>query len=232
MAVGGAAGNQYTFASGDVMREYRPTAPDDPDTPVDESMLVANLGDVDDAAWTRVPGGRGRLIPDYARPLWSFPVNGQTKVVGTYIAGKHHPESGIPWNAMFWGFGLEGVGKSDDDTVTPEQLLGDTFNFLARNMRPQGYLVEDGSGRPTIRATLGSTAAPIRFVRAEVDWTGGFLQQYTFDQPSLIKDISLALDASVDPADISTTIPVTIFPVPGTAAPVHLRLSSVPPPTP
>lgn len=224
MAVGGAAGNQYTFASGDVMREYRPTAPDDPDTPVDESMLAANLGDIDDAAWTRVPGGRGRLIPDYARPLWTYPVNGQPKVVGTYIAGKHHPESRIPWNAMFWGFGLEGVGKSNDDTVTPEQLLGDAFNFLARNIRPQGVLSKDATGRPTLSVSLGNTAAPLRFVKAEVDWLGGFPQTYTFDPPREVQDISLEPDPAVDPADLAALIPVVLYPIRGSAAPIHLRV--------
>ncbi|MBK7782493.1 MAG: S8 family serine peptidase [Ardenticatenia bacterium] len=224
MAVGGAAGNQYTFASGDVMREYRPTAPDDPDTPVDESMLAANLGDVDDAAWTRVPGGRGRLIPGYARPLWTYPVNGQPKVVGTYIAGKHHPESRIPWNAMFWGFGLEGVGKSHDDTVTPEQLLGDAFNFLARNVRPQGVLSKDATGRPTLSVSLGNTAAPLRFVKAEVDWLGGFPQTYTFDPPRAVQDISLEPDPAVDPADLAAPVPVTLYPIRGSAAPIHLRV--------
>lgn len=223
MAVGGAAGNQYTFASGDVMREYRPTARDDPDTIVDESMLAANLGDVDDAAWTRTPASRARLIPDYARPLWTFPVNGQPKVVGTYIAGKQHPESRIPWNAMFWGFGLEGVGKSDDDTVTPEQLLGDAFNFLARNVQPQAALNKDAAGAPTIRVSLGATAAPLRFTRAEVEWVEGFPETYTFDPPKSAVDITLKPDLSIDPGDLSPVVPVVLYPIRGSAAPIHFR---------
>lgn len=223
MAVGGAAGNQYTFASGDVMREYRPTAQDDPDTIVDESMLAANLGDVDDAAWTRTPASRAQLIPDYARPLWTFPVNGQPKVVGTYIAGKQHPESRIPWNAMFWGFGLEGVGKSDDDTVTPEQLLGDAFNFLARNVQPQAALNKDAAGAPTIRVSLGATAAPLRFTRAEVEWVEGFPETYTFDPPKSAVDITLKPDLSIDPGDLSPVVPVVLYPIRGSAAPIHFR---------
>jgi hypothetical protein len=50
--------------------------------------------------------------------------------VGTHVSGRHHPESGIPWNAMFWGFGLEGVGKDGEDTASRAELIRATFDFL------------------------------------------------------------------------------------------------------
>ena len=118
----------------------------------------------------------------------------------------------VSYTHLFWGFGLEGVGKSNDDTVTPEQLLGDAFNFLARNIRPQGVLSKDATGRPTLSVSLGNTAAPLRFVKAEVDWLGGFPQTYTFDPPREVQDISLEPDPAVDPADLAALIPVVLYP--------------------
>ena len=96
--------------------------------------------------------------------------------------------------------------------------------FLARNVRPQGVLSKDATGRPTLRVSLGVTAAPLRFVKAEVDWLGGFPQTYTFDPPREVQDISLEPDPAVDPADLAALIPVVLYPIRGSAAPIHLRV--------
>lgn len=168
LAKDGAAGNQFAFASGDVLREYKPSLPDDPATPVDESQVWQNLGDVDERPWLRARDAAGRILPDFARPLWSFQVGQETKVVGTYIAGKQHPEADIPWNAMFWGFGLEGVGEAGPGSASRARLIADAFNFLAKNLQPQATLQAGPDGRRSLAIDLGPHATPLVFERAEV----------------------------------------------------------------
>ena len=103
LAKDGAAGNQYRFASGGILGDYDETR----EHPYTESAFA-----------------RARA---WSRPLWTY----DGRVVGTQVAGRHHPESLIPWNAMFWGFGLEGVGKAGDDTMSRAELIRATYDFLA-----------------------------------------------------------------------------------------------------
>ncbi|MBK7779183.1 MAG: S8 family serine peptidase [Ardenticatenia bacterium] len=226
MAKDGAKGNQYTFASGEVMGEYKGLTPNDPSTPELENVAAANLGDVDDAAWTVAPGGRGKTLNHWARPMWSYPVKTvvsgteetRTMVVGTYIAGKHDPESMIAWNAMFWGFGLEGVGKNGDDTASRDQLLGDAYNFLAKNVAVQAQVSAGSDGRPQVRLNLGRTAADLRIVRADVDWGGGQIQRLDFGAGRRADRLSFAPTAGHGP-----TARITLYPEAGTAAPIYME---------
>lgn len=225
MAKDGAKGNQYTFASGEVMGEYKGPTPNDPSTPELENVAAANLGDVDDAAWTVAPGGRGKTLNHWARPLWSYPVKTvvsgteetRTMVVGTYIAGKHDPESMIAWNAMFWGFGLEGVGKNGDGTASRDQLLGDAYNFLAKNVAAQAHVTTGADGRPQLRVSLGAAAADLRIVRADLDWGDGQIRRLDF--AGGLPAQGLRLDAATGHGP---TARITLYPEPGTAAPIRL----------
>ena len=226
-----AAGNQYSFASGDILREYLPSTGDNPDTPVDESQILANLRDVDDTPWVRARKEDGGRLPDYARPIWSFPVGGDLNVVGTYVAGKQHVGSGIPWNAMFWGFGLEGVGRAGATSVSRAQLLGDTFNFLARNFRPQAILTRRSDGQAALTVSLGAYASPVRFVRADLLWSDGARKQEVYKPPRSAGEIAFLfperrLRPQVNGADANPDNQVTVIlhPIPGTAAPVFLRV--------
>jgi len=225
MAKDGALGNQYTFASGQLMGDYKGTVPNDPATPELEQVLAANLGDVDDAAWTVAPGGRGKTIGHWARPLWTFPVTQvvsgteetETMVVGTYIAGKHDPESKIAWNAMFWGFGLEGVGKAGESTASRDQLLGDAFNFLAKNIRPKAIQAQGADGRPRLRVDLGPTAADLRIRRATMAWPDGRLDSLDYGAGRTAKNLRLDL-----PRD-AASVTVTLYPEAGSAAPIRVE---------
>ncbi len=168
----GAAGNQYTFASGSLVTSLKPST---------SNTLATGLGDYDFAE-----GIIDDLVP-LARPLWQYTgmmavdrvnpltMTEQTKVVGTYVAGQQHPGTGVTWNAMFWGFGLEGVGKGDDErTVTRERLLGDTFNFLARNIAGITLNVLEASAPEfEVELALPAYARPPELERAEVDWGDG-----------------------------------------------------------
>lgn len=226
MAKDGAKGNQYTFASGEVMGAYKGPVPNDPTTPELENVAAANLGDVDDAAWTIAPGGRAKTLSHWAHPLWSYPVTKvvsgteetTTMVVGTYIAGKHDPESGIAWNAMFWGFGLEGVGANGDGTASRDQLLGDAYNFLAKNIRTKTQVAVAADGRPRVRVDLGRGAADLRFRSADLDWGTGQVQHLDFAAGLTADQIDLE-----PAADHGPKARITLYPEPGAAAPIHVE---------
>lgn len=229
MAKDGAAGNQYTFASGQLMGDFKGTVANDPSTPELEQVLAANLGDVDDAAWTVAPGGRGKTISHWARPLWTFPVTKvvsgteetETMVVGTYIAGQHDPESKIAWNAMFWGFGLEGVGKGAESTASRDQLLGDAYNFLAKNIRPRAVLAQGADGRPQLRVDLGRAAKPVRIRSATLAWSDGRVE--TLDLGAGRPAQGLRLDLQPERIGEGRTVTVTLHPEAGLAAPIRLE---------
>ncbi|MCB0215126.1 MAG: S8 family serine peptidase, partial [Chloroflexi bacterium] len=83
LAKDGAAGNQYLFNSGGVLGEYQAPA-----------ASTSGLSDVVDGMLMSRPAS-------IAKPLWSYPVTISTtmgltdtlNVVGTYVAGKQHPEA-------------------------------------------------------------------------------------------------------------------------------------------
>lgn len=215
MAKDGAAGNQYRFNSGQVARDYIATASNDPTTPALENQLVSGLGDVDDAE------GVMERYSKLAMPLWSYQVMTETMVVGTYIAGKHHPDAKVPWNAMYWGFGLEGVGKGGDETVGRDRLLGDTFNFLARNMSPKVLVQSGPDGAAVLRVDLGPTAAPVRFTRAEIDWGDGRQEVVDFARPTGAPGLTFRHTFAATAAERSPAR-IKLLPETGTAAPVYL----------
>ncbi len=215
MAKDGAAGNQYQFNSGSVVEEYKGTS----------SNRAADLGDVVDGLII------DRTVP-YAKPLWSYPVTisdtmgmtTTTNVVGTYVAGQQQ-ENGPAWNAMYWGFGLEGVGKNGDDTASRSELLGDTFNFLALNMAPEGGLVVDEAGRARLMVDLGPKAEPVRFTGAIVDWGDGRVDRIDYEQPRTAEAMAFShAYGSAEAAASRGDVRVTLTPVRGEAAPVRLRL--------
>jgi hypothetical protein len=218
MAKDGALGNQYTFNSGSVVTGYRSAVDDDPATEVFEDQLAANLGD--DGASELVID---RIVP-IARPLWSYEVvSGTTKTVGTYVAGKHDPESGVAWNAMYWGFGLEGVGENGEGSASRAKLIGDTFNFMARNMEPGGDIVVEPDGSQRLEISLGKSAQDIRFVGAQIDWGDGTVEDITFDKPTSASKLKLQHKPHTGNA-LRKPVKVRLMPEPGTAAPVHLTL--------
>jgi subtilisin family serine protease len=140
-----AAGNQFRFASGGLLG--------DPDPEWEAYGAIGNYED-------RIP---------LVRPLWAY----GDRVVGTYLAGRQNAKSNIAWNAMFWGFGLEGVGANDQGAPGRERLLGDTFNFLAHNL-----YAELGTTSATTRDTRIHLVLPARadvptVTAAEVDWGDG-----------------------------------------------------------
>ena len=133
MAKDGAAGNQYAFSSGGLITGYTPTVEGTPTGVCTTAQGSNYCGDFDYAEVVF-----DHIVP-YARPLWTY----DDKVVGSYISGRHSPdEANIKWNAMFWGFGLEGVGKGGNDTVGRTKLPGDVFSFLTGRMLtpPKVYL--------------------------------------------------------------------------------------------
>lgn len=146
LAKDGAAGNQYRFASGGLLGDYDPAR----EYPYTERVY-------------------DRVRP-YARPLWAY----GDRVVGTYISGRQNPVENIPWNAMYWGFGLEGVGKGGAATVDRVRLLGDTFNFLAHGLwvaRVRVTAPTPASRRLALELPQGADMPLIK--RVEVDWGDG-----------------------------------------------------------
>ena len=225
MAKDGAAGNQYMFNSGSVISGHKPNTPDDPETPVNEAGLATSLGDLIEAPLVQ------RTVP-YARPLWSYPVSisdttGMTEtlnVVGTYVAGKQH-EGGPAWNAMYWGFGLEGVGEAGEGSASRTRLMGDTYNFLAKNIEPSGSLVVDAGGRALLHVDLGRKADPVRFTEAQITWGDGREEVIVFAAPTDAEGLVLAHsygDADASRARGSAT--VSLIPERGVAAPVHVTI--------
>jgi subtilisin family serine protease len=167
-APSGAAGNQYRLNAGRVLDGYL--------APL-SAQRTRDLGDISYAETAMA-----KTIP-LARPLWSFGVKNadgedETLAVGTYVAGRQHSEVTPPvaWNAMYWGFGLEGVGAGAPGSVSQARLLGDTFNFLARNLAitaSNAGTVPDGPS-PVIRVTpLELGADEVLIVGTEVDWGDG-----------------------------------------------------------
>jgi subtilisin family serine protease len=160
----GAAGNQYTFASGSILGPYvssGETAPEGRDYDSTEGVF-------------------DRVQP-YARPVWSYTgdfenAEGETEVmtktVGTYIAGKLEPGAQIAWNSMFLGFGLEGVGEGADGTASRARFLGDTFNFLARNIRPDEIEPSFDRTRGLLVSLADYAEVPV-VDQAVVDWGDG-----------------------------------------------------------
>jgi hypothetical protein len=147
--------------------------------------------------------------------------------VGTYVAGKQHDE-GPAWNAMYWGFGLEGVGENGEGTASRSRLLGDTYNFMAKNMAPEGGIVIDGQGRATLTVDLGPKAEPVRFTEARIDWGQGKVETLRFDQPRGAEALRFAHDyGNRAQADARTGVAVTLIPVRGEAAPVYLKINSL-----
>ena len=184
MAPEGAAGNQYTFASGSVMSDYVPST---------SSTRAVGLGDVSYAETML-----HRIAP-LARPLWAYTGDfldssdgvtvTKTTTVGTYVAGQQDPDAEIPWNAMFWGFGLEGVGEGAEGTVSRERLLGDTFNFLAMNLHNVG--VEHVAGNDFALSLPEYAADPvIEAIVADMgDGEGSTL--FEFDPPVAASELVL-----------------------------------------
>ncbi|MCB0215125.1 MAG: S8 family serine peptidase [Chloroflexi bacterium] len=227
LAKDGAAGNQYQFNSGSVVSGFKAGGGNDPATPENDAQKAASLGDVVDALIVR------RTV-DYARPLWSYPVSISTtmgmtdtlNVVGTYVAGQQY-EDGPAWNAMYWGFGLEGVGDAGEGTASRSRLLGDTFNFLAKNLAPGGGIVVDAAGRASLTLDLGPAAEPVRFETARIDWGDGRIEAIDLAGRSGAALPRLAhAYASAAAAAARDDLAVTLYPVRGEAAPVHLTIRS------
>jgi len=181
LAPEGAEGNQYLFASGDVLGDYIPST---------SSTISSRLGDI---SYAETMLGR---IAQEARPLWAYTgdfateegaTEELTKVVGTYVAGKHDPEAEIAWNAMFWGFGLEGVGEGAEGSPSRERLLGDTFNFMALNLFDVGVeraAEADSGSMSAVRLAPPSVAKPVMIASATVDWGDGTEPEpVSFDPP-------------------------------------------------
>lgn len=207
----GAAGNQYRFASGKVAKDYKPTAANDASTPAVDGQLVAGLGDIDDAQ------GVMERFSKLAQPLWSYPVNDEPMVVGTYIAGQQHPDAEVPWNAMFWGFGLEGVGAGGEGTVGRDRLMGDTYNFLAKNIVPTAVVQAAADGPAVVQVNLGPTAAPVKFIRAELTKADGSTETVSYTTPLGAAALRFA------GSDIQA---LKLIPEPGTAAPVYVTVNA------
>jgi hypothetical protein len=205
----GAAGNQYSFASGEVAKDYKPTG---------NGQLIAGLGDIDDAQ------GVMERYSKLAQPLWSYPVNDVPMVVGTYIAGQQHPEAEVPWNAMFWGFGLEGVGAGGEGTVGRDRLMGDTYNFLAKNIVPTAVVQAAATGPSVVKVDLGPTAAPVKFVRAELTHADGSIETVNYATPMDAAALQFASGGSTDlPSGRVTEL--KLIPEPGSAAPVYVKVN-------
>jgi hypothetical protein len=168
----GAAGNQYRFASGEVARDYIPTT---------SAQVTKGHGDMGDAE-----GVMGRYS-QLARPMWTYAVTDTARVVGTYIAGQQQPEAEVPWNAMFWGFGLEGVGQGGEGTVDRMRLMGDAFNFLAHNLyataKQTGATPADGEA--TVQVDIPETADQILIAGAEIDWGDGKTDKQSFEATAM-----------------------------------------------
>jgi hypothetical protein len=185
----GALGNQYTFASGDIVRGYQPTT---------NARLTAQLGDISYAETTLGP------LVELVRPLWSYTgefltdegaIEEQTKVVGSYVAGRHYPGEGVGWNAMFWGFGLEGVGYGSPEGVNRDRLLGDVFNFLGQDLVGVSIDVRQANALATELGILIPDLARIdpEIDRVSIDWGDGASEPevITYDPPVPASELSL-----------------------------------------
>jgi len=229
----GAAGNQYRFNSGDVMDTYIPTL---------SGAITSRLGDVGYAE-TVV-----EHIAPLARPLWSYPVTDpdgepELNVVGTYVAGRQYPAQGVAWNAMYWGFGLEGVGAGAPGTVSRARLLGDTFNFLAHNLyaTARSIGVVPRSESVAIEVEVSGTADEVSVAGVEVDWGDGHVDTETYPRPRVLPakqtfthqyarsgtyritvKYTPAPDASIAPVFASTVVEVEVRPK-GVYLPALLR---------
>ncbi len=221
----GAAGNQYTFASGSVVTGYKPTT---------SSTLATGLGDYDYAE-----GIIDDLVP-LARPLWAYTgtfavdrvnpmtTTTQSKVVGTYVAGQQHPGTGVTWNAMFWGFGLEGLGTGgapNEPNATPlvgtrMRLLGDAFNFLAHNLTDLTYdVVDDAAPSFELAIDVPEFASSPLIDRAEIDWGDGrAAESVTWSDRVSLRTVRFD-HAYAGPG--TYTVAMTLYPR-ADAAPIHL----------
>ncbi len=181
----GAAGNQYRFNSGRVVTGYVESGETDLEEQTTHLQGDVSYGEV----------AMNSIIP-LARPLWSYTVadeNGDAEAltVGTYVAGRQHPEAKprVAWNAMYWGFGLEGVGQGAPGSVSRARLLGDTFNFLARNLYATATnigVVPDGDS-PAISVQVSDIEDEVLIAGTEVDWgDGGPVEKETFPDPKPI----------------------------------------------
>lgn len=192
LAKDGAAGNQYRFASGGLLGPYDPAR----EYPYTEGVF-------------------DRVRP-WARPLWAY----DGRVVGTYVAGRQHPEADIRWNAMYWGFGLEGVGGAGPGTADRARLLGDAFNFLARNLWIAGVreMVADAGLRQRLAFVWPPEARIPDIGSVEIDWGDG----------SAVETLTLAPPIAADRVTLQHTFPrpgafnvrIAAIPVAG-AAPLH-----------
>ena len=161
----------------------------------------------------------------------------ETKVVGTYIAGRQHPEADIPWNAMFWGFGLEGVGEAGPGTASRTRLMADAFNFLAKNIRPQAKLTASPDGGRSVQVNLGPQAQALSFARAVVRYGSQGEDSIAFApaDPSTQVDLPLRpqcpAPSAPTPAGPCADYPqlapgdlrLTLYPLPGSAAIIQLQ---------
>ena len=146
-AADGAAGNQAAFASGGLLGPYDPAY----DHPYTEGVF-------------------DRVRP-WARPLWQY----DGRVVGSFVAGRLNPDARIRWNAMFWGFGLEGLGRPPTSTIRA-RALGDAFNLLAHNVVPRLNVISASVADTRLAVAVDPTADPIAVAQALIDWGDGMPQ--------------------------------------------------------
>jgi hypothetical protein len=114
-------------------------------------------------------------------------------VVGTVVLGRQLSGVDIRWNAMYWGFGLEGVGESGENTVGRTRLLGDTFNYLARNLYPQAIRSQPGgtSGTVSLSFEVPMTAEVPTIRRATVSWGVGAPEVIELPEPVAVTQLRL-----------------------------------------
>lgn len=184
LAKDGAAGNQYTFASGAVVAGL---APQDPDTATSVVERIAQI----------------------AQPMWQY----GDAMVGAYILGKDHPEAGIPWNGMFWGFGLEGVGKGAEGTATRAQLLGDALTLLGTSC-PRLPVIEavaeaDG-GDATLQLEIAAGALAGEVEEIHVDWGDGSADTITGTPPASLPALDPIEHAYEEVGDYSIAVTMTL----------------------
>ena len=121
-----------------------------------------------------------------------------------------------------WGFGLEGVGLGDTDTVSRQRLMGDTFNFLAKNIMPKLVVQQAPNGR-ALSVDLGAHAAPVRFVRSEAVLADGTVVSRDYATPLAAGAITIPAAGPVQlPSGrvAQEVVEIRLIPEAGTAAPV------------
>jgi hypothetical protein len=190
----GAAGNQAGFASGGTLG------------PFDQSR---------DHPYTE--GVFDRVRP-WVRPLWTY----EDRVAGTAVLGRLQPESRIRWNAMFWGFGLEGVGRDPlrADSVDRPRLLGDAFNLLAHNLVPRLKTVRAVTADTRVRLELPATAdVPLVDGGRVIWWEGADSVEDELRLPAPLPADAVTL-AHAFTAPGRHHVAVVLHPV-GGAAPIH-----------